>query len=328
MVSRSGYTGEDGVEVSVSSRGVESLARRLLALDGVEAAGLGARDSLRLEAGLCLHGHDIDTTTTPVEAGLAWSIQKRRRLEGGFPGADVIVSQLRDGPPRRRVGLVPRGRAPAREGAAIRSPSGARLGTVTSGAFGPTAQGPIAMGYVASEAAAGGDCGRDRKTQFMDGGRDPATAIRAAPLSPVHRTAITGHHTIDVKGDKPMGNRLYSREHEWIDVDEGIGTVGISDYAQEQLGDVVFVELPEAGRQVANGDELCVVESVKAASEVYAPVSGEVVEVNDALGDDPAEVNANPYGSGWFVRIRLADAGELDELMDEDAYGDYLSELA
>ncbi len=156
MVSRSGYTGEDGVEVSVSSRGAESLARRLLAQDAVEAAGLGARDSLRLEAGLCLHGHDIDTTTTPVEAGLAWSIQKRRRLEGGFPGADVIVAQLRDGPPRRRVGLVPQGKAPVREGAAIRSTSGASLGSVTSGAFGPTAEGPVAMGYVASEAAAAG----------------------------------------------------------------------------------------------------------------------------------------------------------------------------
>ncbi|MCE2521307.1 MAG: glycine cleavage system protein GcvH [Alphaproteobacteria bacterium] len=125
-----------------------------------------------------------------------------------------------------------------------------------------------------------------------------------------------------------MGKRLYSREHEWIDVDDGIGTVGISDFAQEQLGDVVFVELPESGHEVESGDELCVVESVKAASEVYAPVSGEVVEVNDALGDDPAEVNANPYGSGWFVRIRLANAGELDELMDEDAYREYLGELA
>ncbi len=125
-----------------------------------------------------------------------------------------------------------------------------------------------------------------------------------------------------------MGNRLYSREHEWIDVDDDIGTVGISDYAQEQLGDVVFVELPESGRQVTRNDELCVVESVKAASEVYAPVSGEVVEVNDALGDDPAEVNADPYGAGWFVRIRLTDAGELDDLMNEDAYGNYLSELA
>ena len=125
-----------------------------------------------------------------------------------------------------------------------------------------------------------------------------------------------------------MGKQALQQEHEWIDVDDDIGTVGISDYAQEQLGDVVFVELPESGRQVTRNDELCVVESVKAASEVYAPVSGEVVEVNDALGDDPAEVNADPYGAGWFVRIRLTDAGELDDLMNEDAYGNYLSELA
>ncbi len=125
-----------------------------------------------------------------------------------------------------------------------------------------------------------------------------------------------------------MGSRRYSKEHEWIDVDKDIGTVGISDYAQEQLGDVVFVELPQAGRDVARNDELCVVESVKAASEVYAPVSGQVVAVNDALGNDPAGVNADPYGAGWFVRIRLADVGELDALMDEDAYRDYLLEMA
>ena len=122
-----------------------------------------------------------------------------------------------------------------------------------------------------------------------------------------------------------MGTRLYSKEHEWIDVDNDIGTVGISDHAQEQLGDVVFVELPETGRDVVRNEELCVVESVKAASEVYAPVSGEVVDVNDRLDSDPAGVNADPYGSGWFVRIRIADAGELDELMDEDAYKDYLA---
>lgn len=187
MVSRSGYTGEDGVEVSVPSRGVDSLARRLLAMDDVEPAGLGARDSLRLEAGLCLHGHDIDTTTTPVEAGLAWSIQKRRRLEGGFPGADVIVAQLRDGPPRRRIGLVPQGRAPVREGAAIRSPSGMPLGTVTSGAFGPTAQGPVAMGYVASEAASAGTVVEiERRSSWVE------AEIRPLPFVP-HRYHRSGN---------------------------------------------------------------------------------------------------------------------------------------
>ena len=156
LISRSGYTGEDGLEISVAGNRAEALARRLLEHDGVSPAGLGARDSLRLEAGLCLYGHDIDTTTTPVEAGLAWSIQKRRRLEGGFPGVDVIRAQLRDGPTRRRVGLRILGRAPVREGAPIRDASGRCLGRVTSGAFGPSVAGPVAMGYVQRESAVPG----------------------------------------------------------------------------------------------------------------------------------------------------------------------------
>ena len=153
LVSRSGYTGEDGFEISLGSDAAEGLARRLLAEAEVAPAGLGARDSLRLEAGLCLYGHDIDTATTPVEAGLAWSIGKRRREEGGFPGADVILRQLADGPPRRRVGIRPEGRAPAREGTEIADAGGTVIGRVTSGGFGPTVGGPVAMGYVARDHA-------------------------------------------------------------------------------------------------------------------------------------------------------------------------------
>lgn len=154
--SRSGYTGEDGYEISVPGGHAETLARRLLAEPEVEPAGLGARDSLRLEAGLCLYGHDIDTTTTPIEADLAWAIQKRRRSEGGFPGAAVVQQQLAEGPPRRRVGLLPEGRAPVREGALLKGADGQDIGRVTSGGFGPSAGGPIAMGYVTSEQASEG----------------------------------------------------------------------------------------------------------------------------------------------------------------------------
>jgi aminomethyltransferase len=149
-VSRAGYTGEDGFEVAIAGARVEALARLLLAEKTVEPIGLGARDSLRLEAGLCLHGHDIDTTTTPVEAGLNWSIQKRRREDGGFPGDAVIQAQLRDGPARKRVGILPEGRAPAREGTAVLDSEGAAVGAITSGGFGPSFEGPVAMGYVAA----------------------------------------------------------------------------------------------------------------------------------------------------------------------------------
>ena len=117
-----------------------------------------------------------------------------------------------------------------------------------------------------------------------------------------------------------MPTTYFSEDHEWIAVDGDTGTVGITDYAQEQLGDVVFVELPEIGRTVIKGDDMAVVESVKAASEVYAPVGGEVVAVNETLEDNPAAVNEDAEGEGWFVRLKLADSAELEDLMDAAAY--------
>jgi len=156
LVSRSGYTGEDGYEISVPADKAEKLARRLLAEDAVAPAGLGARDSLRLEAGLCLYGHDIDTSTTPVEADLTWAIQKRRKQEGGFPGAAVVQQQLAEGAGRRRVGLRPEGRAPMREGTVLTNDQGEVVGKVTSGGFGPTLGAPVAMGYVDAGLAAEG----------------------------------------------------------------------------------------------------------------------------------------------------------------------------
>src|SRR6202163_3544732 len=162
FVSRSGYTGEDGFEISVPAERAEQLAKLLLVNGDVLPIGLGARDSLRLEAGLCLYGHDIDTTTTPVEAALEWSIQKSRRhggaRAGGFPGADRILSQLEQGAPRRRVGLRPEGRAPVREGAPLFADdaSSLQIGAVTSRGFCPTITAPIAMGYLPSSHAAPG----------------------------------------------------------------------------------------------------------------------------------------------------------------------------
>ena len=124
-----------------------------------------------------------------------------------------------------------------------------------------------------------------------------------------------------------MSGLKYSKDHEWVRVEGDVGTVGISDYAQEQLGDVVYVELPEVGRAVAQNEEAAVVESVKAASEVYAPVSGEVVEVNQALEDEPALVNGDPTGEGWFLKLGLSAPGELDGLMDDAAYAEYVAGL-
>ncbi len=155
-VSRSGYTGEDGFEIACAGEGAVAVAEALLAEPEVLPAGLAARDTLRLEAGLCLYGNDIDEVTTPVEAGLAWTIGKRRRAARDFPGAEPIADQLAQGAPRCRVGLRPEGRAIARGGAAIAAPDGSEAGIVTSGGFAPSLGGPIAMGYVRRDLAVPG----------------------------------------------------------------------------------------------------------------------------------------------------------------------------
>jgi aminomethyltransferase len=154
-ITRSGYTGGDGFEISTPNDATDAIARKLLAEPEVKPIGLGARDSLRLEAGLCLYGHDIDTTTTPTEAGLLWSIGKERRAQGGFPGAAVIQKQIAEGAPRKRVGLLPEGKAIAREGAEIVI-AGKAVGKITSGGFAPTLGRAIAMGYVERAQSANG----------------------------------------------------------------------------------------------------------------------------------------------------------------------------
>ena len=155
-VSRAGYTGEDGFEISVPEAAATSLANSLLEHEDVEFIGLGARDSLRLEAGLCLYGHDINEDTSPIEAGLTWAIQSRRRVEAGFPGATRIQEEITSGPVKRRVGILPEGRAPVREGCKIYASKTAEdaIGAVTSGGFGPTLNTPVSMGYVRTPFAA------------------------------------------------------------------------------------------------------------------------------------------------------------------------------
>jgi len=125
-----------------------------------------------------------------------------------------------------------------------------------------------------------------------------------------------------------MSDLKYTEDHEWISLDGDIGTVGITDYAQEQLGDVVFVELPDVGKTLAKGDEAAVVESVKAAGEIYAPIGGEVTEVNTALNDDPSLINTDAQGKGWVVKLRVSDAGSLDGLMDDAAYATFIEGLS
>ena len=180
-VTRSGYTGEDGFEISVDEDKADKLARLLLDQPEVMPIGLGARDSLRLEAGLCLYGHDIDTGTTPIEADLNWAIGKRRREEGGFPGADIILDQLKNGTARKRVGIRPEGRAPAREHTELTDADGRRIGEITSGGFGPSVGGPVAMGYVETAFASEGT-----EINAMVRGKALPARVASMPFTP-HR---------------------------------------------------------------------------------------------------------------------------------------------
>ncbi len=179
---RAGYTGEDGFEIAVDTNNAEALARLLLADDRVRPAGLGARDTLRLEAGLCLYGNDLDTTTSPVEADLKWTIPKRRRDAADFPGAERVLREWAEGPSRVRVGLAPRGRRPVRDGAELRVAGGTQpCGVVSSGGFGPTVQAPVAMGYVPPQLAAIG-------TELIADvrGNDVVCTVASLPFTP-HR---------------------------------------------------------------------------------------------------------------------------------------------
>ena len=180
-LSRLGYTGEDGFEISVADSDALDLARHLLGDERVMPIGLGARDSLRLEAGLCLYGHELNAEITPIEAGLTWSIGKRRREEGGFPGADVIKAQLNSGVRKKLVGIRPEGRAPAREGTEIQDADGKTIGVVTSGGFGPTVEAPVSMGYIPPSLAEPGS-----DVTLMVRGKAKPARIAKLPFTP-HR---------------------------------------------------------------------------------------------------------------------------------------------
>jgi aminomethyltransferase len=179
IVSRTGYTGEDGFEISIEGKDAEKVARALLAEAEVLPIGLGARDSLRLEAGLCLYGHDMDDSIDPVEANLVWSMGKRRKEAGDYPGAGRIAKHLQVGAAKKRVGLRPEGRAPAREGTEIADKSGRVIGRVTSGGFGPSLNAPLAMGYVEKDFSANGS-----KLDLIVRGKALGAEVVAMPFVP------------------------------------------------------------------------------------------------------------------------------------------------
>ena len=309
-ISRSGYTGEDGFEISVPAIAAAELADAIAANELVKPIGLGARDSLRLEAGLPLYGHDLDHRTTPVMAGLNFAINKRRRAEGGFAGAMRILAELENGAPQKRVGFEVEGRQPVREGALVLDGEGNEVGKDHQRRLLAVAAATDRDGLCrrAVSPTTGTALKLEQRGKLFD------ARVAAMPFVP---------HRYHRKGACRM-SLYFTKDHEWVRVEGDTATVGISDHAQEQLGDIVFAEVPETGASFRKGQEAAVVESVKAASDVYSPVSGEVVEGNSKVADDPSIVNSDPEGEGWFFKVKLDNPGELDGLMDEGAYRDWV----
>ncbi len=308
FMSRSGYTGEDGFEIGLPEADARELLAKLLTDKRVMWIGLAARDSLRLEAGLCLHGNDITNDNDPVSAGLMWAIPKGLCADGSFIGRAALAKILAEGAAQKRVGLKPDGRQLVRSGAELFDVDGNSVGRVASGGFGPSVGCPVAMGYVSAALA-------KVNTRLFAEVRGTKVPVD------VHALPFTQHrHRTPPKRMISMTKTYFTEDHEWIRVESDIVTVGITDYAQEQLGDLVFVDLPEVGRKLSKGDVAVVVESVKAASDVYAPVDGDITEANCALSGNPALINNSATNEGWLWKMTLTNPAQLDGLMDEADY--------
>ena len=300
LVARTGYTGEDGFEVFVDTAQTVPLWDALLAAvatSGGLPIGLGARDTLRLEAGMPLYGNELDLGTDPYQAGLGRVVKLGKT--GDFVGRTALEKIARDGPSRRLVGLIVEGRGIARHGYPVWSGE-RRTGVVTSGTQSPDARRADRDGVRRTRRRRAGYRSRYRDPRCAGAGtgRDPAV-LQEGWLSAMVPTDLH-----------------YTKDHEWVRVEGDQATIGITAYAADQLGDIVFVELPDAGRALEQFAAFGVVESVKAVSDLFAPVSGEVNEANGELGANPELVNSDPYGGGWMIQVAPHRPGQLDGLLD------------
>jgi glycine cleavage system H protein len=295
QVSRSGYTGEDGYEISLAARDAVRLWTLLLEDERVKPVGLGARDSLRLEAGLCLYGHEPSASGGGARAASSAPPACRRNFRAARR-AGASASGRRAARRRATAHWSPTWRA-ARSASSPRAASGRRSAALSPWAM--SRRNPPSPEHRSSWWCA---------------------AMRCRPRSSIFPSSPT-----DSSAEEQQMSVKYSKDHEWVTVENGIATIGITNHAQEQLGDVVFVELPAVGKAVTKDAEAAVVESVKAASEVYAPVTGEVVAVNAELQGDPGLVNREAEGAAWFMKVKLANPAELDTLMDRAAYDKFVA---
>ena len=281
---------------------------------GLRPCGLGARDSLRLEMAYRLYGSDMDDATTPLEAGLGWVVKLDK---GAFMGRDALLKQKEAGLSRKLVGFVLTEPGIPRHGHAVLQ-DGKPVGVVTSGTRSPSLGLSIGLAYVPPALAAEGS------TFAVDiRGRAGRRQGRQDPVLPEEDPRFLNPRRPPMNFPDDL---KYTKEHEWCRVKGNRVVVGITNHAQDALGDIVYVELPEVGDPVKKGESFGVVESTKAVSELFSPVTGKVVEVNDPLSDAPETINEDPYEEGWMIQVEVADFKELDALLDAAAYQKFLQE--
>ena len=299
LVCGTGYTGEDGVELLVGPDDAISVWDAITHA-GAVPVGLGARDTLRLEVCFHLYGNDLSEGRGPIEAGLGWCCKEST----GFIGSEPIATARREGTAEKLVPFAIEGQGIARQGNPVIGG-----GEVTSGTFSPCLERGIGMAYVSSATCRRGHADRDRRARPGPPRRDHAqTSVQKGSV----RT--------DMADPSYPDDLKYHPEHDWARIDGDTATFGITWYAQDALGEVVFYDAPDVGAEIAKDQPYTEVESVKAVSDVFAPLSGEVTAVNEALADKPETINEDPYGEGWLVKVKLSDPSEVDSLMDSTEY--------
>ena len=304
MVNRTGYTGETGVELMVPAEEGAALWDAVLAR-GVKPAGLGARDTLRLEVCYPLHGNDIGPDTDAISAGLGWVAA----LDKDFTGAEELRRIKAEGPARKLAAFVMEDAGIPRQGMAI---DGGGRGHLR---------------HALADARPGHRDGlRRRRAGRARRGADNRRSRQAAARPCRRETDLQARGGLMAAAESYPDELAYHPQHDWARVEDGEAVLGITWYAQDALGDLVHFEPPEVGDSVAKDGVYGEVESVKAVSDVVSPLSGEVLEVNQAVVGGPETVNEDPYGDGWLIRIRLSDASEVDSLLDADAYKAQLAE--
>ena len=303
IVSRTGYTGEDGFEIYASAEYINECWDKLIAA-GIKPCGLGCRDTLRFEVGLPLYGDELSEDITPIMAGLGIFVKLDK---DEFIGKEALAKQKAEGAPQKLVGIELNDKAIPRHGYAVLNMEGETIGEVTTGYHTISTDKSVCMALIDAQYA---KLDTDLQIQI----RKKVFPGKWSKNNSIIKTIKNKYNMAKV-----IEGLYYSESHEYVRVEGNFGFIGITDYAQNALGNVVYVDLPEVDDEVTAGEEFGAVESVKAASDLISPVSGTVVEVNDELDDQPELVNQDAFAN-WIIKVEMSDKSELDNLMDAKAY--------